>query len=193
MKILNLYPLLCQERHHIAACDDYEEMEGARICFMRDSIWLLANVFSDFCCRLDDSKEKVRLVAERCDEEEDIRSFVFRNGTCSTPLSPISYEMIGHFESDLNTASTSEQGLDNHPLYSRDVSALRYDENPNAEIVTYIALYYYRPQSDDEIALECGDSVREIEEAEQGWLRVLNLSSNLTGLVPLNYLRKCQN
>ena len=189
---LSMILIIYQEKYHIDACNEYQEMERTRIQFMRNSIWTFSNVVSDFCCLLDDSREKIRLVAENCDEDADIQELVLRHGTCSSPLSPVLYEAADNSESADETLPVNQINVsyDGNFSPSSEVLSDVCDENPYSEVETFVAQYDYSPQSDDEIPMTTGDSLRAIERVEQGWIKVLNLSTNLTGLVPESYLQK---
>ena len=70
-------------------------MEEERIVMMRNMVWVFSNLVSDLCCRLDESRESIRLVAEKCSEGLDIQDFAAQKSTGSCPLSQIHYQPCG--------------------------------------------------------------------------------------------------
>ena len=188
-KIITKFWSCLQENEHAAVCDEFQRMEANRIAVMRNSIWVFTNLVSDYCTELDESRERIRLVAEQCDEENDVKDFSLKKSVNTIPLQPIEYLPFGWFRNSNPPTATSSPAFRNHS-YAGQRGDDEWDDDV-VDDVDFTAEYDYDPQSRDEIALRQGDVVRAIGNAENGWLHAENLTSKNTGLVPRNYLRAC--
>lgn len=166
-----------------------QQLEENRICTMRNLVWIFTNMVSDLCCHLDDSREQIRQVAENCSEVEDIYEFTKQKTTGKMALKTICYYGCGANGAVINPSSTNKTDNvnSNLPSISNGLSDHIYEMGRETDVV-YTALYAYTPQNPDEIELREGDRVQRISFEDGGWIKGLNLQSNLTGLVPLNYV-----
>ena len=156
---------------------------------MRNVVWVFSNIVSDLCCRLDDSREQIRQVAETCSEVDDIQEFTNLKTTGKIPLKTICYQACGpngavicplaNFNPDSLTqiSPTIPNGSSHNPYEMADTS----------EIV-YTAVYSYKPQDSQEMDLKEGDRIKQIKFQGDGWIEGLNLRTKQMGLVPLNYV-----
>ncbi|KAI8457140.1 hypothetical protein BY996DRAFT_8385793 [Phakopsora pachyrhizi] len=62
-------------------CDLVQDLEEDRIEFVRNTFWDYANGISAICVAEDEQCEKIRLALERCEVENDVKSFVRRAKT----------------------------------------------------------------------------------------------------------------
>ncbi|KAF2671385.1 hypothetical protein BT63DRAFT_215664 [Microthyrium microscopicum] len=63
------------------ACDKFQDLEEERIEYLKDSLWIFANISSTVCVTDDQSCENMRLSLEKCDVDDDIMSFIKIQGT----------------------------------------------------------------------------------------------------------------
>ena len=173
-------------------CDQLQQMELDRIRCLRNSSWLFANYISDLCCFLDDSRENIRLSAEKCNEDDDVRNFTLNNTTCNKPLPPIEYIAFGWFSSDKSSHNSLKSNGSSVPSIKTQTPHTEedWDDGPD-DVEIYVAQFDYIPQSNDEMALRKGETFHLIEQAETGWVRAENVKTQRSGLVPMNYLNPC--
>lgn len=211
-------------------CETMQQLEEDRIQFVRDSVWRLANVGSETCVKVDDSREEIRAVTELVDIGADIREFVAQKTTCIVPLAKVVYEPYGQqtapaapatpgtLESQYsfadkkrhNTAASignmdGEYAEIHDSAYStvaggggsdsRRGSNHSWGSSSSTVVVStvmYRALYDYHSKSPDEISVLVDDQIQVTSggATEPGWLRGLNKRTNMSGLVPENYVEK---
>lgn len=53
---------------------------------------------------------------------------------------------------------------------------------------SYLALYAYKPQKNDELELRKGEMYRVIEKCQDGWFKGTSLRSGMSGVFPGNYV-----
>nr|CAB3265254.1 proline-serine-threonine phosphatase-interacting protein 1 [Phallusia mammillata] len=172
-------------RDHTESCDVLQKLEEERIQFVRNTVWVFTNLVSDLCCRLDDSRERIRAVTEQCDEVADIREFIAQKSTCISPLLPVEYVSFGSNESNASHLETHKPLSNGGHHYDADQVPL------SAGGGMFKVMYDYTPNSTDEIALQAGDSIKCVSSAsvDDGWMTGLNLRTKQTGLVPRNYVQ----
>lgn len=176
-------------RDHSEGCDVFQKLEEERIRYVRNAVWVFTNLVSDLCCRLDDSRERIRATTEQCDESADIREFTAQKSTCIAPLQPVEYVSYGSNESPPTTVHVD-------PLKSLSNGGHPYELEqcpPSAAAGgMYKAIYPYSPQSVDEIELQTGDIIKMIltsSTVDDGWMTGKNQRTKETGLVPRNYVQ----
>jgi hypothetical protein len=49
-------------------------------------------------------------------------------------------------------------------------------------------VYAYDATADDEITINVGDVLDEVEEGDEGWLKARNVTTGQKGLIPSNYV-----
>jgi len=187
--------LLPQVNDHTEACEAFQKMEEERIQFVRNSVWVFANHASDLCCRLDESRERIRCVTERCDETADIKEFVSQKSVCINPLLAIEYVPYGASEPVAQHSHPHQdvghhQNLANghHHIYEMDRRSSSISISGSG-LPTYTVLYDYKPISPDELELTLGDTLQELNSpSEDGWVYCLNIRTQMSGLVPRNYV-----
>ena len=170
-------------------------MEEERIDLMRNMVWVLSNLVSDLCCQLDDSRENIRLVTEKCSEEADIREFAKLKSTSTAPLQQVQYKSCGpngtQIQSPSPTANRTDfsgQGLPPIPNGSTNNSNHIYEvgEDPN---MIFTAIFDYIPQSSDEMEIKVNDRIKQLFPPDSGWMKGLNLRTKETAMVPMNYVK----
>nr|XP_002128806.1 proline-serine-threonine phosphatase-interacting protein 2 isoform X1 [Ciona intestinalis] len=173
---------------HSTACDVFQRMEEDRIKCMRNTVWVCCNFVSDVCCKLDNSRERIRQITENCDPSSDIKEFIAQKSTCIAPLQQIEY---GSAQNNANSDPGFGSKVNGHIYESED------DYSPtssNAGSVTSQtvcrAIYDYNPNSEDELALQKGDqiSLRSSTTADDGWMNGYNHRTKCEGLFPQNYV-----
>ena len=161
---------------------------------MRNMVWLLSNFVSDRCCQVDDSRESIRVVAEKCSEELDIRDFAAQKYICDTPLQEIRYQPCG---SNGIAPQISSPPSNRSDMLNQSLPPIPNGLNTNTHIyeagedpaVMFTALYDYSPRSSQEIELKEGDRLKQLSlDADVGWIKCLNFRSRQTGTVPANYI-----
>ena len=162
-------------------------MEIDRIEWLKNCVWVFSNVISDMCCQVDDSRENIRLAAEKCIALDDVRNFAVIKSYCAIPLQPIDYIPPAYFgnKTEVTYATVS---VNNRKPSTQKSSDDEWDDDP-VNTDTYTAQYDYSPRSDEEMELKTGEQFRLLsEEDHQGWVQAVNLTSQNIGLVPMSYL-----
>lgn len=80
------------ETQMVQACDCYQQLEEEKIAFIRNEMWVQANLISSTCLEDDRACEEVRCVLEKCTIEDNINSFVSQYSTGSRRPAAIPYE-----------------------------------------------------------------------------------------------------
>jgi len=162
---------------------------------MRNIVWTLSNLVSDLCCRLDDSRENIRLVAENCSEEADVREFAKQKSTCTAPLKQMPYVSCG--PAGTANPNSSTPPTNRNELLKQSLPAVPNGSSNNNHIyeigeeptLTFTAIFDYMPQSSDEMEIEKGDRIKQIfPPDDSGWMKGLNLRTKETAMVPMNYI-----
>ena len=164
-------------------------MEINRVTFLRNSVWVFANIISDMCCQLDESMENIRLAAEKCNVNEDIQNFALTKSYCTMPLQPIKHLQPEIFGND-QAAAYSVVPADSSHFLSGDSEEEWEDGHDVAK--TYMVQYDFSSRTNEEMGLKAGERVRVLCTVDHDWVEAINLTSNETGLVPLNYLKACK-
>ncbi|XP_076820138.1 proline-serine-threonine phosphatase-interacting protein 1-like [Clavelina lepadiformis] len=182
----------CWVREHADGCDTLQRLEEDRIVYLRNMIWIFTNLVSDLCVRLDDSREKIRLVAELCNEDTDIQDFIKAKSTSTSPLQAVEYIPCGAPDSVQNHPTPNHNNMiyaAPKPKLSNSRHIYEVGEDPDD---LYEAIYDYSPANADEVGMECGDRIQVTLGAatEDGWLYGLNTRTQLRGLLPKNYVQE---
>ncbi|BFZ14805.1 hypothetical protein BsWGS_17843 [Bradybaena similaris] len=64
------------EKEMISTCQSIQDLDEKRIAFLRQELWLAANINSTLALDIDNSSESVREVLEDCDVQSDIDAFL---------------------------------------------------------------------------------------------------------------------
>ncbi|KAJ7478612.1 SH3 domain-containing protein [Mycena galericulata] len=62
-------------------CDASQDLEEDRLDFMKDIIWMYANMVSTLCVNDDQSCERIRTVLDQLEPDKDVENFVHEYGT----------------------------------------------------------------------------------------------------------------
>jgi len=180
-------------KEHIIACDKLQRMEEDRIRYLRNLIWIFANLGSDFSVKLDNSRESIRLITEKCDHVADIREVIVKKSTCIAPLQPVKYSSYYINEEKRPSVSSTT-------VYSCaddvDTSAYEHIEVSQSRKGSmnriYQAIYAYQPNSPDELEFLEGDLIECLGAEVSGWFKGSNKRTKKFGLVPFNYVNSLQ-
>ncbi|XP_077569464.1 proline-serine-threonine phosphatase-interacting protein 1-like [Stigmatopora nigra] len=201
------------EETHRSTCEVFQQMESDRINVLRCTLWDHCNHVSMQCVKDDEFFEEVRKHLEHCDIIKDNNCFIEMKRTGWHPPDPIVFESYYQKEStswdgnDLggqedhkrrssNTllGASLEINVDSEssklPPSNEDGSyaALLGLQRPEVDEDTYIALYNYTAQVEDELTVKTGDVVQVLECGEDGWWTVVG--NGREGIVPGNYFSK---
>ncbi|KAF7649097.1 hypothetical protein LDENG_00147420, partial [Lucifuga dentata] len=189
----------------------FQQLEVDRISMVRCALWDHCNHFSMQCVNDDEFYEEVRKVLEKCDITIDNNNFIEMKKTGTSPPEPIVFESYyqtepsgdsnskAHFagagdmmNSSQPTEASSGQlvALTENIVYetmdgnerAAPVATLSADEN------SYMVLYDYAAQEEDELSLTIGDVVQVLEQGDDGWWTAERKGQ--IGLVPGPYLAK---
>lgn len=89
-----------------AFCDGCQDLEEARMDFMKDNMWAYANLVSTVCVHDDESCERVRTSLEQMETEREIESFVSVYGTGSQIPDPPAF--VNHQSPDATPSSAAQ-------------------------------------------------------------------------------------
>uniref|UniRef100_H2ZN12 SH3 domain-containing protein n=1 Tax=Ciona savignyi TaxID=51511 RepID=H2ZN12_CIOSA len=173
---------------HSEACEVFQQMEEERIKCLRNIIWECCNLVSDICCKLDNSREKVRQVTEKCDPGNDIREFVSKKSTCIAPLQPVEYEQFGSVPVQIEPAFSAN--VNGHVYDTEDDYSPTNSTGSMALHSSWKAIYDYIPSSPDEMELKKGDliTLTKTTTDNDGWFEGYNQRTKANGLLPQNYV-----
>ncbi|XP_022084607.1 proline-serine-threonine phosphatase-interacting protein 1-like isoform X2 [Acanthaster planci] len=73
-------------------CVIFQQLETERIRFLRNAMWVFANIISLQCCSDDGNSEDMRKALSECHEDKDIQLFISQKRTGSSRPAPIVYE-----------------------------------------------------------------------------------------------------
>lgn len=161
---------------------------------------MFANLGSDLCVKVDESRENIRFSLENCDVDADIQDYIGRKATGSTPLSPLPYVPYGSPSNSLNNLAAGASGFQDHStrFANEEKELVNYSLGNYASIDTtavrsskpkyYIALYDYKPVVEQEVALKANDRVLVSHKDEDGWWTGKNLNTGAEGLFPASYV-----
>ncbi|XP_077477513.1 proline-serine-threonine phosphatase-interacting protein 1-like isoform X2 [Stigmatopora argus] len=200
------------EETHRSTCEVFQQMEADRINVLRCTLWDHCNHISMQCVKDDEFFEEVRKHLEHCDIIKDNNCFIEMKRTGWHPPDPIIFESYYQKEStswDGNEVEGQEdRKRSSNPLLGASVeindvgessklppsdedgsyAALLGLQRPEVDEDTYIALYNYTAQVEDELTVKRGDVVQVLECGEDGWWTVVR--NGREGIVPGNYLGK---
>ncbi|XP_037104132.1 proline-serine-threonine phosphatase-interacting protein 1-like isoform X1 [Syngnathus acus] len=205
------------EETHRSTCEVFQQMEADRIHLLRCTLWDHCNHISMQCVKDDEFCEEVRKHLEHCDITTDINCFIEMKKTGWHPPDPIVFESyyqketrsgdgngLGHFtggredhmrrtSDPLLEASVKSNVVSRHstvPSSGEDGSyaSLLGLQQPIVDEDSYIALYNYNAQVEDDLTVQRGDVVQVLERGEDGWWTVER--NGQVGIVPGSYLGK---
>ncbi|XP_076457654.1 proline-serine-threonine phosphatase-interacting protein 2-like isoform X2 [Babylonia areolata] len=80
------------EREMDMACMEFQDRDEEQIQLMRAEMWEAMNCLSKMAFDVDEGCERVRVVLEACDVDEEIRAFIRYNSTGSQRPAPVLYQ-----------------------------------------------------------------------------------------------------
>lgn len=177
----------CWERDHRTGCEIFQKLEEERIQCLRNVLWVFSNLGSDLFVKSDDSRENIRNSLEKCDEANDIRDFINRKATGSTPLAPITYVSLRG-----NSTNHAVNMISNNirPVAAESDNFSSGYASIDHGSMTYIALYDYAPRTDQEVELNVDDRVVVSRKDDDGWWKGRNKRTGREGLFPANYVQQ---
>ncbi|XP_048581192.1 proline-serine-threonine phosphatase-interacting protein 2 isoform X2 [Nematostella vectensis] len=95
------------EREMATCCNVFQNLEEERIAFLRNWMWLYANLGSINCVKVDEMYEVVRQSLEGCNVDQDIKLFISMRQTGSERPSHIDYENYYMVQSSQKTSPLS--------------------------------------------------------------------------------------
>lgn len=179
-------------QEHRNVCEIFQRLEEERLQYLRNGLWVYANLGSDLFVESDDSRERMRLSLEKCDVSGDLKEFVTKKGTGTKPLDPMPYIPCGGITpsmnhqppSAVNNSTIGRQRIqDEYSLAANDTYSSISVTNSRRQ-----AMYDYTPQRPDEMKIQAGDQLSIIEDLNDGWLMGKNIRTGIQGLIPANYV-----
>lgn len=190
------------EQEMVVTCDIFQEMEESRVRFLRNEMWLYSNIASQSCVDNDALCETVRQQLEKCDDRRDITTFIHNKQTGSERPVPLKYENFYSPPSDSNYAAM-EENIQSKALSLGRNMKLRpgavynspADQGPlekvrNSSPMTFVVLYDYNSQGDEELTLKKGDVIELIEYEDEEWGRGRLRHNGKVGVFHKTYVRK---
>ncbi|XP_038077950.1 proline-serine-threonine phosphatase-interacting protein 1-like [Patiria miniata] len=177
-------------------CVVFQQLEMERVRFLRNAMWVFANIISLQCCSDDVNSEDMRKALSDCNEDRDIQLFVSQKNTGSSRPAPIVYECY-YKDNVINKPGISNgrnrqtlppipgkidqsRALPSPPpmsppkndgIYSSmsEYSTGVIGESSAKQSNKYMAKFEYDAQGPQELTIKTGDILTILDKADQTW------------------------